>query len=168
MPIIVEDGTGLSDADSYISVSASDSYHQDRGNDAWASLTTEEKEEALRKATQYIDTTYCFYGSIAKNTQSLSWPRNDVKDVEGRDLTGLVPRAVQDATRELGLYSLTQPLSPNKTRNDYIISQEIAKLKLKYSESASKGTRYTLVDSMLSGLFKNKKIQTSTIMLDRV
>lgn len=54
MALIVEDGTGLADAESYLSVADADTYHADRNNEAWQDYSTAEKEAALRKATQYI------------------------------------------------------------------------------------------------------------------
>ena len=43
MSLIVEDGTGLAGAESYVSVTDADTYHDKRGNTAWATLTTAQK-----------------------------------------------------------------------------------------------------------------------------
>ena len=51
MSLVVEDGTGKADAESYISVADADTYHSNRGNTDWAALTTTEKEQLLRGAT---------------------------------------------------------------------------------------------------------------------
>ena len=52
--MVVEDGTGLSNADSFVSVAYADTYFSTRGVSAWASLTN--KEALLIKATDYITT----------------------------------------------------------------------------------------------------------------
>ena len=53
MTLVIEDGTGKSNAESYISVADADTYHSNRGNTDWAALTTAEKERLLRIATDY-------------------------------------------------------------------------------------------------------------------
>ena len=78
MSLIVEDGTGRADAESYASVSVADAYHTARGNTAWAALaTTALKEAALRKATDYLGQTYGlrWKGYRMTTTQALDWPR---------------------------------------------------------------------------------------------
>ena len=58
MSLIVEDGTGKSNAESYISVADADTYHSNRDNTDWAALTTAEKERLLRIATDYMVAVY--------------------------------------------------------------------------------------------------------------
>ena len=59
MAIVVEDGTGKSTAESYISVADASTYHTARGNTAWAALTTDAlREAALRKATDFMRQVY--------------------------------------------------------------------------------------------------------------
>lgn len=56
----VEDGTGvIALANSYVGVAEADNYHVARGNAAWAAAATEEiREEALIRATDYIETRF--------------------------------------------------------------------------------------------------------------
>ena len=58
MALIVEDGTGVSGAESYISVVDADDYHTNHGNTSWGSADTTAKEIALRKASEYLDGKY--------------------------------------------------------------------------------------------------------------
>ena len=58
MTIIVEDGTGLANAESYVSVVDANTYHSKLGNDAWTDLDTSVKEQLLRKATDYMVAQY--------------------------------------------------------------------------------------------------------------
>ena len=56
---IVEDGTGKSDANSYITEAAADQYVENHSGDAaWLAGQQADKEKALRLATQYIDNEY--------------------------------------------------------------------------------------------------------------
>ena len=59
MSLIVEDATGLSTAESYLSVANADTYHASyTGSTAWSGASTGTKERALRRATQYLDSVY--------------------------------------------------------------------------------------------------------------
>ena len=71
MVLIVEDGTGKADAESYLSVADADTYHTKHGDSAdWDGASTGDKEEALRMGTQYLDATYntLWIGSRANET----------------------------------------------------------------------------------------------------
>jgi hypothetical protein len=78
---VVEEGTGLANAESYISVADADTYHTAQGNAAWTG-TTDAKEQALRKATAYLDDKYAkrWRGNRANESQALRWPRIAVYD----------------------------------------------------------------------------------------
>ena len=58
MTLIVEDGASRADAESLASVEQADLHHSSRGNARWASLTVMEKEQALRRATDYVGQMY--------------------------------------------------------------------------------------------------------------
>lgn len=86
MALIVEDGTGLANAESYISVAAADAYHASRGNAVWEDLDPDVKEQNLRRATDFIDAHYSedWSGETTTLEQALAWPR------------GYVPRPVRE------------------------------------------------------------------------
>ena len=56
MALIVEDGSGLSGANSYASTAQADTYASDRGLTAWTGDTAT-KEAALIRATDYLEAT---------------------------------------------------------------------------------------------------------------
>jgi hypothetical protein len=74
MALIVEDGTGLDTAESYISVVDAATYCTAHGLTAWTG-TDGVKESALRNATQYIDTMYNFRSAKTYYLQALEFPR---------------------------------------------------------------------------------------------
>ena len=77
MTIIVEDGTGLDNAESYSSVAEADAYFTKRGVVRWDDATTQQKEIALINATETIDLLFglVFIGVKLKETQALQFPR---------------------------------------------------------------------------------------------
>jgi len=121
MALIVEDGTGKIDANSYATAAEADTYFTDRGNATWLG-TDAVKEQALIRATDYIEARYSqrFKGNFEfpDVPQRLSFPRLGLLDREGRVVTG-VPEALKNATMEYALKALTENLflEPNIDSN---------------------------------------------------
>lgn len=112
MAIVVEDGTGIENAESYISVADADDYVSKwhgtvtdwTGLDEdWTGLGEAGKERALRMGTRYIDS-FEFLGLRAFTAQALSWPRVAVGPIDGQYYTAnVVPDAIASATVEAAL-----------------------------------------------------------------
>ena len=77
--LTVEDGTGLANADAYVSVADADAYFAARSIAAWAAFDTTAKEVAIRAGTQWLDDTYrgLWKGFRTHDVQSLAWPRDN-------------------------------------------------------------------------------------------
>ena len=140
MSLIVEDGTGLPNSESYISASSADDYHTKRGNAAWAALDAAAKEAFLRRGTEYIDAVYTFKGHRLTDAQALAWPR----DVEG------VPLAVQRATAELALRAINGDLMPDA--GPQVKSETVGPISVTYMDGASSFTSFSAVNSILASL----------------
>lgn len=99
MTIITENGSGVSGATSYVSLSEADSHFTALANDDWINAVDGQREEALIRAALHIDS-YLYPGTILKQAQGLKWPRSGVYDRDGRAITGL-PHALRTAALEL-------------------------------------------------------------------
>jgi hypothetical protein len=100
--IILEDGTGRADANSYADINEADLYHSLRGNSDWTDADITDKIAALVRATDYIESTYEADNEPLTDVQSLQWPvKGDWR---------LNPTVIS-ATIELALYALKGPLS---------------------------------------------------------
>jgi hypothetical protein len=152
MTLIVEDGTGLPNAESYVSVAEADTYFTSLGNPAWAADTAA-KEVALRKATQYLDDTYQWKGKLVSDTQALGWPRTGVYDSEGRDISDSVPVKLKKAAFELALTSITTPLVEDLTNAAFVKREKVGELEVEYQAGAPTARQFTLVERLLSGLY---------------
>lgn len=77
MAVIVETGAIVAGANAYISAESADTYHADRGITLWATLSTNEKEQAIIRAADYIERQYAsrFKGDRVIADQAMSWPR---------------------------------------------------------------------------------------------
>lgn len=97
-------------ANSYIDVAAFDAYCNDRLNaTAGTSATEDDKGRAVIEATRELDV-LLWHGRRKTDTQSLSWPRQGVKNPDaphGADFpSNVIPKRVQEATAELALQFL--------------------------------------------------------------
>lgn len=136
MALIVEDGTGLSTAESYISVSYANTYHTERGNSTWTGSDTL-KEQALRRASQYLTHNFTWLGlPYNGRTQALAWPRKGVVDAEGYDIEETeLPYEVKYACAEIALRELVTPgtMSPDVTVADKVKSETVGPLSVEYA-----------------------------------
>lgn len=102
---IVEDGTGKTDATSYVSVAELEQYWENRGVDY--STTLEATVQAkLNIATQYVDNLHVYEGHKMTTAQAREFPRDWLIDRDGIDQSGIVPEAVKSAVCEAAGYEL--------------------------------------------------------------
>lgn len=105
MALVVETGSGLSNADSYASVAEADAYVADYGrSDGWLDSLDDQKEQALRLATQAIDASVVSWqGDRLTATQALDWPRSEV-ELDGHLIgSSTIPTILKRATIELAV-----------------------------------------------------------------
>ncbi len=92
MTLVVEDGTGVTGAESYAPVDAALAYWTARPQSPlafpWASASTPVKEGSLREASCYLDATWGqqYLGARLLATQGLFWPRRTVLAAPGARL----------------------------------------------------------------------------------
>lgn len=159
MALTVEDGTVVSGAESYQTVAGADTYHSNRGNTSWAALTTAAKEQALRKATDYMTQAYRnrWKGYRYDSTQALDWPRDYVvlgDHVINESLaTNIVPDEVKAACSELALRASTEELAPDL--DPAVTSEEIGSLSVSYAAGTSQTTTYRAIDMILKPYLKS-------------
>lgn len=149
MALEVEDGTGKSNAESYISVADADARHTAFGNSAWTG-TDAVKEAALRRSTAYLEQAYRtrWTGQRKDLTQALSWPRYDVI-VEGCWVASdSVPTDIANACADLALRALADDLAADTTRA--VIREKVGPLETEYDANSPQATRYRAIDAMLA------------------
>lgn len=85
MALVVEDGTGKSDAEAYISTADTSTYATSVGNSTWGGLSTSVQEGHLRIGAMYLDIEYGlrWHGYRTNETQALDHPRTGIVDLDG-------------------------------------------------------------------------------------
>lgn len=159
MSLVIEDGTGLPNADSYVSVADANAYAAAMGHVSWlaAGVTEAQKETALRRATQYVDSRYRYKNSKLNPDQALEWPR--------AGFTWPVKR-VLDATCELAVRALAGDLYSDVAPDDNIKSETVGPLTTVYQDAENGGqVRFAIVDDLLLPLVASG--QMTTIRLER-
>lgn len=161
MALVVEDGTGKTDAESYLSEADADAYHAARSaNATWAAALAADKEQALRLATQYLDTTYqdCWNALRWSNNQKLDWPRSGlVIDGVGYNADD-IPQQLLDATAELALKVVSggDTLFADMSDEGTLASKSVRVGPITKSVSYAGGSRgvkrYRLVEQLISPL----------------
>lgn len=139
--MVVEDGTGLSNADSFVSVDYADTYFTTRGVSSWASLTN--KEALLIKATDYIEAVYSesWKGVTLNDTQSLSFPRII-------DDSTVYPDRLLKAVCELALKANSCDLLVDVEQRT--IEEKVDVITVKYAEYSDQKTQYSMVFGLIS------------------
>ena len=165
MALIVENGTIVAGAESYISVADADTYFTNRGNGTWAALTTQVKEQLLRKSTDYLVQVYRikWNGYRVSAEQTLDWPRNFVirEDFQAAQLNGfqmiggnyyypnnIVPTEIKTACAEMAVKAYNGDLAPDLSRKTK--REKVDSLEVEYSDYGVEYVRYRAIDNLLS------------------
>jgi|TARA_R110002167_G_scaffold92478_1_gene248334 hypothetical protein len=166
MALVVEDGTGKSNADSFISVTDADAYFVNHGSPtAWTGLTTAQKESELRYAAVTLDGNWDWWGSITVITQSLGWPRSGAEDAEGRSIdTDVVPTRVKDAQCELALLGTSNALNSNYDRGGDVSREKVGPIETEYFSGASMEPQLPIINRILGGLGLRRGVVSGEVL----
>ncbi|WVW77400.1 head-tail adaptor [Stenotrophomonas phage vB_SmaS_Bhz59] len=118
MALIVQTNDGnAAGANAYITLAFFTAYHADRGNAIPGTPTDAQKEQAIIRATDYLDQRFIFVGRrLLGRDQTTEWPRMDAWDLDRNLVTG-IPLEVQEACAEYALRALTAELNPDPSRD---------------------------------------------------
>lgn len=161
---------GAVNADSYASLADATAYFTNRGIAEWTGTDTV-KENALRRATTYLDNQYRgrWVGVRVTETQALAWPRADgyrawttpLLDSDGFDIaTNTIPTRVRDACLEAALLVVTGvTLEPRLERGGRVLSKTETIGPINESTTWESGSsafdRLTVIEGLLRGLVKS-------------
>ena len=138
MALIVADGTNYKTANAYVSVADADAYHTLRGNAAWTG-DNQAKEDAIIRATDYMDSLMWMGLRRYNRDQLLDWPRSGVYDDEGNTIKDTeIPREIPDACAEIALREIVTPgvMQPDVVSSQAVSREKIDVIELQYAKSA--------------------------------
>ena len=156
MALIVEDGPGKVNAEAYCDAAFATAHHIARAKgDDWDAV--DDKEAALRRATDYIEQTYRgrWSGMRWTNEQALDWPRVDVAwpdSPQGYRPYNVIPVELKRACAELALRTAAGDLLADLGRET--LSEKVDVIEVTYAEGGSRQTQFAAVDRLLRSLMK--------------
>lgn len=156
--MIVEDGTGMTDANSYVDVIFADSYFSTRGYSKWGELSDEEKEVFLIRGSEYINYAFDYYGKKSNPSQSMKFPRVELVDDEGYLVKG-IPMVLKEAVCECAkIISNGTEVFQKQESNGAVVSETIGSLSFTYdlSRKVKDSSLYDVINLRLRGLYKDK------------
>lgn len=162
MALIVEDGTGKSDAEAYGTVLEATAYHTRLGNSvAWAAVA--DQELAMRRGARFVDLKYelRMRGTRKLATQALAYPRLDVWTDDDHEVSpDDVPTRVMEANFEAALRAGVSGtnLMPDVAASESgsVVAEAISVGPISISEELSGGrsseAEYKVIDRILMPL----------------
>jgi hypothetical protein len=172
MALIIEDGSGLPDAQSYVSVDEADAYLTARGKfDAWDEFDADEKGAFLVRAADYLGQAYRLGWAGNRRTahQSLDWPRYAVPQIDAPTFIydvfydpAVIPREVKNAQIEAAFRFLSGELAPDQSAP--VIERTIGPITTKYAEGARQSPTFPVIDRMLAPFLTNRGSMSARVI----
>lgn len=134
--LIVEDGTGRSDANAAISLETFKTYCDDRGKD-YSAYSDTLLNQAIIRASAFLVNAFVWAGNkVNRRDQKMAFPRYGVQDREGWFLTlDEIPHEYTDACCELTFAEAVTPgtLTPSVIPSDQVRVEQIGPIRVEYA-----------------------------------
>ncbi len=154
--IVVETGSVVTGANSYVSVADARLYAADRG--VTLPVDDDDLGVMLIKAADYLETFACEYqgSKVSGLAQPLEWPRTGVS-IHGDELPStVIPRSLINAQLQ-AMFAVNSgvDLQPVVNARDYVIREKVGDLEVAYANPLSVGikSQISAVESLLAPLF---------------
>lgn len=153
MSLVTETGTASATSESLCDVTTALAYFTNRGNATWLALSTAQQEQALRKATDYMEQVYKlqWQGLRVNNIQALDWPRVGVTANGYYVLSTIVPVAIQRACAELALRAAAGDLLVDTTQQK--TTTKVGDLEVAFDKYSPQAVQYPAIVALLQPYF---------------
>jgi hypothetical protein len=155
MAFVVEDGSGLADATSYVSVADAGAYFAvDPNVTDWETLTLEQQQQWLNWATRLLDQKVIWAGYPTTTMQALRWPRTGVINRDGlRIASDEIPRQLVELVCEFVKFiRVTDPTAGSDI--DQIQRLQVDVIEIEFQEDTAQPLFPSIIGSLLIGLGK--------------
>lgn len=156
--LVIEDGRGKVDSNSYASLEYADAYHRSFGRTSWAELDEDTRRSRLVIATRYIDGTYPWKGTRKYRDQRLAFPRVEVYDHDGFAVEG-IPESLVMAVCEAAFLAMSgNSLFLTRDANGQVKREAVENaVEVEYYQREESGeyvSIYSVLDALLRGLYR--------------
>lgn len=161
MALVIEDGTGKPDGESWATEPDTTAYWTARQEAGWVAADVPTREAKLREAADYLMLAYRWPGQPAVVGQRLPWPRAGVPSGKTTYPADAIPTQVIQAQMLLALEALTTPLLKKGEPERTVIEETksvsgVGSKTFKYAtaaiDSLSGLRRFFTVDNILAGI----------------
>lgn len=152
--LIVEDGSGVANANTYVDVDYCNTYCKDLNYSSWAETANTAKAEAILRAMNFIESLN-WKGYKAEQDNSLEWPRKEVEDRNGYYIDDdVIPINLKKAVAEAAYKELTPgTLQPDLDGASNIQTMKAGSLAITYFEGQVGSTQiFEVIQGLLKGL----------------
>lgn len=154
MALVVEDGSVVTGANSYVSLAAADAYFamDVQFDDTWDALADAAKEQYLQWATRILDQKVQWKGTKTTDTSPLRWPRTGVYNRDGILIdTDEMPQQLTEAVCELVKFLQTN--DPTTSQGvDYLKKVVVDVIEIEYQDGAGQVSAPPILNQILRGL----------------
>lgn len=117
---LVEDGTGVPGANSYVSIADADNLLQTNihASSEWMALSLANKQALLMNASRYLDDRTRWNGTRVSETSGLRWPRTGVSDRDGFLIpANTIPTQLRFATAEMARFNMAEDRTVERSQD---------------------------------------------------
>lgn len=164
--IIIEDGSIVEGANSYVTISGVNDYVDSYGyTTTWSGTDIDDtiRKQSLLKAMRYIEG-LPFRGKKQTKEQPLEFPRSDIYDDDNYLFDeNYIPPKLKSAVCEACILMLPNSdidLQPIISKDDYTTAEKVSSAVAVYYDTKAGGyrTRSTIIEDLLKDIIKNKTI----------
>jgi hypothetical protein len=150
--LVIENGQGLENSESYVDVAYVNAYFLKRGNTEWDLI--ENKEACIIKAMDYFESSYLFKGEKLNPNQSLAFPRL---------INGVVefPTRIKSAICELALKAGSEVLLSDTTQ--MVKREKVGELEVEYDTNDSQMVNYNFVFNLIAPWLNSSGFSSSIV-----
>ena len=165
--LVVENGMGLPNANSYCNLDYAIEYCTMKGYTDWLKLTENQQKIFIIRGTEFVDNYYTWKGIRKRQSQSMSFPRDNIYDDDRYPVEG-IPEKLKKACIEaafLNASSSANTLFSTKDENGKVKKQKVDTLEVEYFNAEQSGlsavdvdykTIYDILNKLLKGLYKTE------------
>lgn len=151
--LTVENGTGLTNANTYLSLADAVAYFNNRNDTSFNGATPDQGAGALVRAAQGMDywLNGRWYGRRATQAQALDWPRIGVVDSDCYPIAkNIIPQKIKNAQCEIAKIELSTPfIQQQVSRDDAVQSESVGPISITYKATAPSITYWPMIIAML-------------------
>lgn len=158
--IIVEDGSCIANANSYISLKEAIAYQKSMNRTDWLELDKDKQVASIIRGALYIDSLYNWKGRRKYESQELAFPRVMLIDLDGFPVEG-IPERLKKAVLEATYLKSLEEEEETTMDNGPVKKQKVDAVEVEYfenkessSDDAEDGTsKYKILNRLLRGLY---------------